>query len=93
MVSGFEQPQPLHPTAELHQLAAGASGIVAALQGHEATTTKLAEAGFVPGALVRLVRRAPLGSPLEVEVDGARFTLRSEDAAAVLLRPADSTHA
>lgn len=69
----------------LDALAPGSRGTVAALRGRESVTTKLAEAGFVPGAAVKLIRRAPFGSPLEVEVDGARFTLRAEDASAVLL--------
>ncbi len=83
------------PTPEIHvswraldSLAPGQQGAVVALRGPEAVTTKLAEAGFVPGALITLVRRAPLGSPLEVAVDGARFTLRAEDASAVLLHDA-----
>lgn len=85
MVSESPTPGIRAASRALDSLAPGKQGAVAALRGPEEVTTKLAEAGFVPGAIITLVRRAPLGSPLEVAVDGARFTLRAEDAAAVLL--------
>jgi ferrous iron transport protein A len=39
--------------------------------------------GFVPGAQVRLVRTAPLGDPVEVEIAGARLAIRKEALSAV----------
>lgn len=39
--------------------------------------------GFVPGAEVRLVRTAPLGDPVEVEVAGARLAIRKDALSAV----------
>jgi len=43
--------------------------------------------GFVPGAKVRLVRTAPLGDPVEVEVAGARLAIRKEALGAVTVEP------
>jgi Fe2+ transport system protein FeoA len=37
---------------------------------------------------VRLVRRAPLGDPLEIEVRGYRLSLRRDEADHVLVEPA-----
>lgn len=44
--------------------------------------------GINPGASVKMVRRAPLGDPLEFEVSGCLLTLRSEDAGCVLIHEA-----
>ncbi|MSR75423.1 MAG: ferrous iron transport protein A [Planctomycetes bacterium] len=85
MVSAFVRESPRKAVA-LAQLAEGIGGVLLELQGSATVALKLAEAGFVPGARVRLVRRAPLGSPLEVEIDGARFSLRAETAALVMVQ-------
>lgn len=39
---------------------------------------RLADLGFVPGTELRIVRRAPFGDPLEVEIRGYRMCLRAE---------------
>lgn len=41
--------------------------------------------GINAGAVVKMVRRAPLGDPLEFEVNGCLLTLRSEDASSVVV--------
>ena len=58
--------------------------------GTEAVAERLADLGFVPGTPVCVVRRAPLGDPIEVEIRGYRLCLRAEEAAAVCTRPATS---
>ena len=53
---------------------------------HEAETrVRLLELGFLPGAEVRMIRRAPLGCPVEVDIAGARFSLRREVVDAILV--------
>lgn len=47
---------------------------------------RLQEMGLVPGAEVVLVRRAPFGDPIEVEVLGCRLALRAVDAGLVTVR-------
>jgi Fe2+ transport system protein FeoA len=37
---------------------------------------RLRDLGFVPGTRVLIVRRAPLGDPIEVEIRGYRICLR-----------------
>lgn len=44
---------------------------------------RLAELGMTRGATVRLVRRAPLGDPIEYVVRGAHIAIRASDAARV----------
>jgi Fe2+ transport system protein FeoA len=43
--------------------------------------------GFVEGASVRLVRLAPFGDPLEVEIHGYHLSLRKSEAEMVLVDP------
>lgn len=45
----------------------------------------LMQLGLVPGARVQVIRSAPLGDPLEVDVTGARLALRRSVAATVLV--------
>ncbi len=35
--------------------------------------------GFVPGSIVRVIRKAPLGDPIEYEVRGGRVSLRKTE--------------
>lgn len=48
---------------------------------------RLHEMGFVPGVRVRVVRRAPLRDPLQVEVCGYHLSLRVSDARGIRVLP------
>lgn len=48
---------------------------------------RLLELGFVRGALVRVVRRAPLGDPLELTLGGTHLALRAAELEDVWVRP------
>lgn len=37
---------------------------------------RLLDLGFVPGTRLRIVRRAPLGDPVEIEIRGTRLCFR-----------------
>jgi Fe2+ transport system protein FeoA len=41
--------------------------------------------GLLPGTKVRLVRKAPLGDPLEISVRGYNLSLRGTEASAILV--------
>lgn len=53
------------------------------------STLSLMELGFVPGAEVEVIRQAPLGDPLEIEVLGARLAIRREVAESILVEPVE----
>ena len=53
--------------------------------GDRSFRRRLLEMGFVPGTDVRVVGRAPLGDPLEIEVGGGRLSIRKAQAAAILV--------
>ncbi len=44
---------------------------------------RLLELGFVPGTVVRVVRYAPFGDPIEVELRGYHLSLRKAEAALI----------
>ncbi len=46
--------------------------------------------GLLPGTRLKLVRTAPLGDPLEVEVRGYRLTLRRSEADQIRVEPVSS---
>ena len=71
----------------LDGLAVGSSARVADVLGGDGTSLRLIEMGLTPGATVRLVGRAPLGDPWEIELRGYRLSLRRAEAARVVLEP------
>jgi ferrous iron transport protein A len=48
---------------------------------------RLADLGFVPGTELCIVRRAPFGDPLELEIRGYRLCLRAEQVASLRVVP------
>jgi Fe2+ transport system protein FeoA len=71
----------------LSQLHVGESGVVVALDLPESVQNHLMHMGFVPDALVTVLRRAPAGDPTVYSVDGMEIALRRETAAALRMRP------
>ena len=74
-------------TMRLDVLSVGAAGRVADVRGSDATSLRLLEMGLTPGTAVRVIGRAPLGDPLELEVRGYRLSIRRAEAARVALEP------
>ncbi len=48
--------------------------------------TRLRELGLVPGATVEVIRRAPLGEPIEIRLRGSQLAMRNADAAFIAVR-------
>ncbi len=85
MLSGalMNEPSTRPKAASLAHVAAGLSVRVHDVEGSDATALRIMEMGLTPGAVVRVVGRALLGDPLELEVRGYRLSLRSAEAARV----------
>lgn len=75
------------PGRTLASLLPGEEATVEAVSAPRRAAIRLMEMGLVPGTLVRLVRRAPLGDPLEVRLRGYGLSIRNEDAQTVALQP------
>ena len=73
---------------KLSELPPGGSAVLSGMPASGASFVRLREMGLLPGTRVRLVRRAPLGDPLEIEVRGYRLSLRRDEADHVLVEPA-----
>ncbi|MCC6748713.1 MAG: ferrous iron transport protein B [Deltaproteobacteria bacterium] len=71
----------------LSVLPAGEHAEVTAIGGDADFRRRLLELGLAPGAKVRVVRAAPLGDPIEIEVRGFRLVLRRAEAAEIALGP------
>ena len=66
--------------ARLATLEPGSHAVVRRIQGDPAAVRRLMELGLVPGTPIELVRRAPMGDPLELRVRGAHFSIRRTEA-------------
>lgn len=49
---------------------------------------KLLSLGLIPGTLLEVIRRAPLGCPVEIQVQGCRISLRLKEAEILILENA-----
>jgi ferrous iron transport protein A len=67
-------------TCPLNQLAVGCCGRVVSVAGDTEVRRRLLEMGFCNGANVEVVRRAPLGDPIEFRLRGYHLSLRDEQA-------------
>ncbi len=72
----------------LSELKVGESGVLIALDLSESVQNHLMHMGFVPDALVTVLRRAPAGDPVVYGVDGMEIALRRETSSAIHMRPA-----
>lgn len=69
----------------LDQLNPGEMGSVTKVGGQGALRRRLLDMGITPGTMVCLIKRAPLGDPLEITLRGFNLSIRKEDAAHIEL--------
>lgn len=74
----------------LSELRVSESGVVVALDLPETVQNHLMHMGFVPDAVVTVLRRAPAGDPTVYSVDGMEIALRHETARAIRVQAADA---
>ena len=67
----------------LCNFAIGETGVITAVAGEGRIRRRLFDMGVTPGAEVTLVKKAPLGDPLEVTLRGYQLTLRKTEAECV----------
>ena len=72
-------------TRTLADLQPGEKAVVHSLSGDPEASARLMEMGLLPGTEIKVVRFAPLGDPIEIEVRGYHFSLRREEAAFITL--------
>lgn len=47
--------------------------------------------GLIPGAVIKVIRYAPLGDPMQIEVNHCQLTLRKREAAQLLVSQSDES--
>jgi Fe2+ transport system protein FeoA len=76
----------------MHGIALSA-GVVASVDLPDEVSHHLAHLGFLPGAAVEVLRRAPAGDPRVYRIDGVEVGLRNETAQHIFLQVAGETEA
>jgi ferrous iron transport protein A len=79
------------PAIPLRSLTVGRVARLAEPPAGREIPSRLGDLGFTPGTELRVVRRAPFGDPVEIEIRGYRLCLRLEqlDGLVVELDPND----
>ena len=67
----------------LKELPLGQSAVISKVGGEGALRQHFLDMGVIPGSLVKLVKYAPLGDPMELLIHGYELTLRLDDAAKI----------
>ena len=75
----------------LRDLAIGESGVVTAVKGSGVLRQHLLDMGLIPGTSVTVVKFAPMGDPIEIQIYGYELTLRLAEAEHILVAPDDGT--
>ena len=72
----------------LQDITVGVVYRIVEIRGNCPTAQRLRELGMLPGALCRMVRRAPFGGPMEVALEHRTLGVRLERDLAVFVEPA-----
>jgi ferrous iron transport protein A len=70
-------------SGSLDTLPSGLAARVVNVQGSTAIARRLMEMGIVPGAVIKVVRAAPLGDPIQVCLRDCQLALRRAEARAI----------
>jgi ferrous iron transport protein A len=73
--------------ANLDTLPLGTTGIVLAITGERELRRRLMEMGLLEGSRLRVVKFAPTGDPIEIQVNDYFLSLRREEAARIVVMP------
>ena len=71
----------------LRELAVGASAVIENVGGEGALRQHFLDMGMIPGAELTVVKLAPMGDPMEIEIHGYELTLRLSEAEKIAIRP------
>ena len=64
----------------LKDIAVGQSAVVKKVHGEGATRRRMMDMGIIKGAIINVVKVAPLGDPIEVSVKNYQLSFRQADA-------------
>ena len=64
----------------LNELAIGESAVIRTVGGEGALRLRLLDMGLIPKTKVKIIKVAPMGDPIELNIRGYELTIRIEDA-------------
>lgn len=76
-------------TLTLRDLKPGQSGTVTTVGGKGSLRHHLLDMGIIPGTVIKVVKFAPMGDPMQITLHGYELTLRLSEAAEIGLRLSD----
>ena len=65
---------------KLNDLEPGQKGVVVSIKGSGTTRRRIMDMGIVRGSEIKVIRKAPLGDPVEFEIRDYNLTLRKKEA-------------
>ena len=71
----------------LKELEVGKSAVIRTVGGEGALRQHFLDMGVIPGAEVTVVKLAPMGDPMELQIHGYELTLRLADADHIKIEP------
>lgn len=74
---------------KLNELQIGKSGVIKTVGGSGALRQHFLDMGMIPGAEVTVVKLAPMGDPMELQIHGYELTLRLAEAAQIEIESID----
>ena len=74
----------------LYELENNLIGTVVKLDNQYQSKLRLAEMGVMPGVDIRMVKKSPLGGPVQIKINNYYLTLRKEDAILIYVENLES---
>ncbi len=71
----------------LDRLKIGETAVIKTVGGEGALRLRLLDMGLIPRTKVKMLKRAPMGDPLDIIVRGYELTLRADDAKNIEIEP------
>lgn len=73
----------------LKDIMPGNFGVVKYIDGEGPVRRRLIDMGITPDTTIKVVKIAPFGDPMEVNLRGYKLSLRKEDAKKIILQETD----
>ncbi|MFV1995125.1 MAG: ferrous iron transport protein A [Verrucomicrobiales bacterium] len=65
----------------------GSRAVIKSFLSSAPSFMRLRELGLLPGTEVEIIRRAPLGDPIEISVRGSLLSIRTQEAREIAIEP------
>jgi ferrous iron transport protein A len=71
----------------LDQINSGKRAKIIQIKGKGSARRRILDMGMIPGAELEVIKRAPLGDPIEFKIKGYNLTLRKNEAENIIVQP------